>query len=424
MFFYYVIKPSMRKSVLLILSLIFWSTQSFLTIGLLLLCFLFDIIYFKYQSHVDLSFNGAHFILRALSYIFVVICYYYLPAPNYLVNSSVWGAVDLEYRTIPSGLLILCLQSIRNLNLSETPKGKEFNVLNWVNSQILFTQFFCGPVNNFNFIQSQLEKKIRFDPKKFIVGFKLLFWALLKKLVIADRLEGFVINYSTGNFIFGSSGDIIFSVFIPFLYISFLVGAYISMGRAVAAFFGIDSLRNIDIYAYLTGIGNFWSRWLITIKQTFDEVFVASNHNKLISYTFVIVLNCLIFSNSYFFILVLPVGAFFIFLDFKCQDKGYFNNFFMSGFVKTLSFCILSLFWSLMLFNSQNTFELNGNSNFLLYFKNSDFLIFILILGVVIFHILKRRISLIAFKEEKEFEDISLVGIVFLGYFVLMFGVF
>ena len=27
---------------------------------------------------------------------------------------------------------------------------------------------------------------------------------------------------------------------------------------------------------YLTGIGNFWSRWLVTLKQTFDEYFKES----------------------------------------------------------------------------------------------------------------------------------------------------
>jgi hypothetical protein len=56
-------------------------------------------------------------------------------------------------------------------------------------------------------------------------------------------------------------------------------------------------------------------------------------------------------------------------------------------------------------------------------FNNSDLLIFIVILFIFILHIIKRKISLVLFNEKKELEDVSLIGIVFLGYFVIMFGV-
>ena len=196
------------------------------------------------------------------------------------------------------------------------------------------------------------------------------------------------------------------------------------MGKALGYFLDINTLRNIDIYTYLTGIGNFWSRWLVTIKQTFDEVFINNKYCKFISYSLLLLLNVVIFSKSIYILFALPLFGLLIYTDFYNQEKNYYNSLFGAIFFKFCAFILLCVFWALCFYDNNVLIQLDDSFTSLQYFRNSDFLIFFIIVLFVFIHIIRRKISVIASREQKEFEDISLLGIVLLGYFVMMFGVF
>ena len=324
------------------------------------------------------------------------------------------------------GIFIIAFQSIRNLVIFYRKPFliENFTYFKWFNMQLFFPSFFCGPINTYDYFLKQKGEEIRFNLDKFIIGIKLFFWALLKKLVIVDRLQWFMTSYAGSSFQIGGGWDVVLVIFIPFFYVTFLVGAYYSFGRSISFLLGFEPHRNVDIYAYLTGIGNFWSRWLVTLKQTFDEFFEDSKHCKLISYSLILLLNITIFCKSYLGLVFLPLFAALIYLDFYIQERNYWNISLFSSTIKIFSYLLIALFWSILFSSGKIILNLTGEFNTLRSFNNSDFLIFIIILLVVILHIVRRKFSLVKMKRGDQLEDISLVGIAFLGYFVMMFGVF
>lgn len=421
-FGYYLISPNKRKKWLLVANVIFWITQSYFTLILAFICLILD-YFFIFKSSNNLSFSSKNKFF--LPYLFLLLIYYFLPLPTELLNAGIYPKV-ITNRFLPCGLFIMCFQSIRNINLIS--RGEEkldgLSFIDWVKMQLLFISFYCGPINNLKNLNSELKGEKRFSFDNIVLGFKLLFWALLKKMVIADRLISYMNSFKSGSIIIGGYEDAIIAIFIPFFYITFTIGAYCSLSKSLGYFLGINSLRNIDIYAYLTGIGNFWSRWIITLKQTLDEIFIESKFCKAIVYSFLIIFNLIFFMNSKYILFCLPLFVFFIYFDFYLQQMNYFDSTLMAIFSKITSFVLIALFWSICFLKVPYKFDFKNKFNGLLNFTNSDFLIFFIILLIIIIHILRRKIKNFKMTDTRQFEDISLVGIVFLGYFVLMFGVF
>ena len=426
LFLYYLFKPNFRNTIILILSALFWSTQSIGTILILVLCLFSDFINFKYLSKNEPSdfFSKKSFYIPYI--IFIALFYLFPHKYHWFFYSPIYQ--DTIYNNLPAGILIISLQSIRNFNLLSQKKISwgEFKFIDWVKLQLFFPSYFMGPITNFDFFMEELNRERRFHINNFINGMKLLFWAILKKLVIVDRLHFFMDTYRSGDFVINHKIDFLFVLVVPFFYYTFLIGAYYNLGKSLCYFLGFNFLRNFDIFTYLTGIGNFWSRWLLTIKQTFDEIFFGKKFGKSYVYFFILILNLIIFSKNMYSILILLPISLFIWIDFFLQENKYFNNFFISYSSKLISFFILSSFWALIATSKFPLISINENINFLNYFNDSDFFIFVLIFLVISLHILRNKIHVTIGKiqKEKEYEDISIVGIVFLGYFVIMFGVF
>ena len=421
---YYLFKPKYRVKLLFVFSILFWSSQSFFTIAFAIIILFVDLFFIHRLKNNPKILESQRWYLIFLPYIIFLSCFYLLPIESRVLE---YGLFDfLTKRSIPGGVLLLSLQSIRNFNLIKTGKLNilEIQFSQWLQMQLMFVNFFAGPVCDYQFFSAELKKEKRFKVGNLISGFKLLFWALLKKIVIADRLAFFMSSYTQGNVVIGGFQDVIFTLIVPFFYITFLIGGYYSLGRSLSYFLDLASLRNIDIYTYLTGVGNFWSRWLLTIKQTTDEIMTNLKSGKFFSYLLVLIINLMIFAKSSLSLISLPLIGLFIYIDFYLQERNYLKNYVILLLSKVASFFILTIFWAIILQANGVSVDIAGQFNSLKYFNNSDFLIFVIILFVVSMHLIRRKLSDLKLKESKEFEDISLVGIVFLGYFVLMFGVF
>jgi len=422
LFVYYIISPRKRRQWLHIVNFAFWLTQTYFTLILAGLCLLFDLFLLRKSSKSN-SYLGNSLIF--LPYIVLIFVYYFFPLPSEQLNASLYPSA-MTNRFLPCGLFVMCFQSIRNINLIRNGRVSlnDLSFSSWVKMQLFFISYYCGPINNLDYFISEVKGERTFSFDSIVMGFKLLFWALLKKMVIADRLLYYMTSYSNGSVAISGVSDLLVAIFVPFFYITFTVGAYCSLGKSLGYFLGINILRNIDIYAYLTGIGNFWSRWIITLKQTLDEIFIDYKYCKLIVYSLLLFINLMIFNKSSYVFYFLPFFAIFIYLDFYFQENAYFNSRAITITVKLFSFVLISLFWNISFLHSFPNLELIGKFNSLSYFNNSDFLIFFIILIVIVQHILRRKLKSIKFYDSSQFEDISLVGVVFLGYFVLMFGVF
>ena len=423
-FTYYVSAPRFRNTVIFLMSCFFWASQSVVVLGMMAFVLVSD---FFILNQVRKSSPKTNMLIVVPSVVVLVAFFLFL-------NDSVYASQFLlpfsgEKRNIlPPGIFVMVFQTIRNVNLiSKDPENLEgFTFFNWVQTQLFFPNFYAGPIWNFQTFKTELEKEKRFSVESSIKGFKVLFWALLKKLVIADRLAACFFSIVNAEFVITSYVDVLFYVFVPFFYILFLAGAYYNLGKSLCYFLNINDLGNFDLFAYLTGIGNFWSRWFLTIKQTFDEIFSSHEKGKLISYFLILTVNLIIFGASLKTALLLAVSLPLVFFDFYLQEKKYFSNSLVMYLSKFLSYIFLALFWSFVFASKFPNITITDQIFALKYFRNSDLFIFLLIFGVVALHVLKSKIavSIGKIKAHKEYEDVSIVGIVFLGYFVIMFGVF
>lgn len=423
-FIYYVSAPRFRNIIIFMLSCFFWATQSYAVLFTMFFILVSDFFVFKIVRKKEQKTNLFLFVPSLVAF---AVYFFFLKESVYA--SQFLLPISLGKKNIiPPGIFVMFFQTVRNLNLNicDNKNLNGFTFFNWIQLQLFFPNFYAGPVWTFQAFKSEIDKEKRFNVEYSIKGFKVLFWALLKKLVIADRLAPCFISIVNNQFEIKSYFDMLFFGFVPFFYILFLAGAYYNVGKSLCYFLNISDLRNFDLFKYVTGIGNFWSRWFLTIKQTFDEMFSSHKNGKLISYTLILLINLIVFGAGLKTFALLTVTIPIIFIDFYLQEKSYFSNLFITYSLKLFSYILLALFWSIVFSFQIPNIEITGQIHALRYFKNSDLFIFLLIFGVVALHVIKSKISvsLGKIKAYKEYEDISVVGIVFLGYFVIMFGVF
>lgn len=137
-----------------------------------------------------------------------------------------------------------------------------------------------GPIGNFDKLADQLYQGNDFNFKSVISGSQLIIWGLIKKIVIADRLNIIVSsifdNYSE------YSGIIIAFAIILFtfqLYAEF--SGIIDIVTGVSEVFGIKLAQNFDSPLCSKDISEFWRRWHISLGAWFkDYIFYPITTSK------------------------------------------------------------------------------------------------------------------------------------------------
>ena len=133
-----------------------------------------------------------------------------------------------------------------------------------------FPQIMEGPIARFSQTAPSLCEGKKIDYKNFVFGFERIVYGFFKKIIIADRLNGFVKN------VFDSydkyDGGIIFIAAVAYtieLYMDF--SGAMDVGIGSAQIFGVTLPENFRQPFFSKNISEFWSRWHITLGTWFRD---------------------------------------------------------------------------------------------------------------------------------------------------------
>jgi alginate O-acetyltransferase complex protein AlgI len=144
-----------------------------------------------------------------------------------------------------------------------------------------FPQLVAGPIERPQNLLHQLREEKRFDWKRCWDGLSLSLWGLFKKVAVADSLAIYVDTiYNNSNYHSGASLLLATYCFAIQIYCDF--SGYSDIARGVSRIYGIELMKNFDSPYFARSIGEFWSRWHISLSTWFrDYVYIPMGGNRV-----------------------------------------------------------------------------------------------------------------------------------------------
>lgn len=144
-----------------------------------------------------------------------------------------------------------------------------------------FPQLVAGPIERASHLLPQLRTGHSFSTDRFVFGFRLVLWGLFKKVVVADRLSTFVNPVYAASDSYNGLILLIATVFFAIqIYCDF--SGYSDMAIGLARILGVDLMRNFRTPYFSESIGEFWSRWHISLSTWFrDYVYIPLGGNRV-----------------------------------------------------------------------------------------------------------------------------------------------
>jgi len=130
---------------------------------------------------------------------------------------------------------------------------------------LFFPQILSGPIERSEHFLEQLHEGPVYRPELFSVGLQRIVLGLFKKIVIANRLAGYVDAVFGAPESYPGLACVMAAFFYSFqLYCDF--SGYSDIAIGMANVLGIDSRKNFDCPYFSRGIKEFWGRWHISLS--------------------------------------------------------------------------------------------------------------------------------------------------------------
>ncbi len=182
---------------------------------------------------------------------------------------------------MPLGISFYTFQSIGYLiDIFYGKYEGEKNLFRFALYVSFFPQIIQGPISRFGELSKELYKGAPFDFINIKSGFYRVMWGLFKKLIVADRLGGYI--SATMSMKENYKGIYILLALLFYsleLYGDFSGGIDVAIG--VAEMFGIKLTENFQRPFFSKSISEYWQRWHITLGTWFkDYIFFPLSVNK------------------------------------------------------------------------------------------------------------------------------------------------
>jgi len=222
-----------------------------------------------------LFFKYARFVIQNLN---AVLSWVHLPLK--LSDPSTLMPLGFDY-LLPVGISFFTFQSLSytiDFYLGKVPR--ERNLLRFATFVCFFPQLMAGPIERARHLLPQFN---RFPPirlQNFTDGASLFLVGLFKKLALANYLALYVERVYENPGAFG--GPALFLATVVFGWqIFFDFSGYTDMARGVAKLMGFNLILNFNNPYLATGLGDFWSRWHISLSSWFrDYVYIPLGGNR------------------------------------------------------------------------------------------------------------------------------------------------
>src|SRR5260221_2992396 len=146
---------------------------------------------------------------------------------------------------------------------------------------MFYPQLVAGPIERPQNLLHQFREEKRFDYQRVTDGLKLMAFGMFKKVVIADRLAQYV------NLVYGHPADYrgvnytIATLFFAFqIYFDF--SGYSDIALGAARVMGFSLMKNFRQPYFSKSIGEFWTRWHISLSTWFrDYIYIPLGGNRV-----------------------------------------------------------------------------------------------------------------------------------------------
>jgi alginate O-acetyltransferase complex protein AlgI len=162
---------------------------------------------------------------------------------------------------------------------------REYPVEKSILTVILYISFFphlmAGPIMRAKELIPQFKIDHKFNEQLFFDGLKLIIWGLFKKMVIADRLSGYVnLIYATPTEYSGL--PLLMATFFFTIQIYCDFSGYCDIAIGSAQMFGYRLPDNFNRPYFSTSIGDFWRRWHKTLYSWFrDYIYIPLGGSRV-----------------------------------------------------------------------------------------------------------------------------------------------
>jgi len=212
-------------------------------------------------------FKYAGFVSENLNLLFAQVGFgYQLPAPTIL---------------LPVGISFYTFQSMSyTIDFYRGDIQRERSFVRFAAFVSLFPQLVAGPIERAKQLLPQLSQFPRIDSRDISDGLSLFVVGLFKKIALADYLSQYVDPVYAAPGQHGSPA-LLLATFAFAWQIYFDFSGYTDMARGVARMMGFRLMLNFNNPYLATSLGDFWSRWHISLSTWFrDYVYVPLGGNR------------------------------------------------------------------------------------------------------------------------------------------------
>ena len=185
-----------------------------------------------------------------------------------------------EY-VLPVGISFFTFQSMSyTIDFYLGKVARERNILRFATFVCFFPQLMAGPIERARQMLPQLQQAPPFDVDNLTDGMSLFLVGLFKKLALANYLALYV-DRIYENPETASATSLVLATVAFAWQIFFDFSGYTDMARGLAKMMGFNLVLNFNNPYLATGLGDFWSRWHISLSTWFrDYVYIPLGGNR------------------------------------------------------------------------------------------------------------------------------------------------
>jgi len=222
-----------------------------------------------------LFFKYARFVVENLNAVFSS-----LHLSVKLSDPSTLMPLGFEY-LLPVGISFFTFQSLSyTIDFYLGNVQRERNLMRFATFVCFFPQLMAGPIERAKHLLPQFRQFPPVRLQNFTDGASLFLVGLFKKLALANYLSFYVERVYDNPKAFGAPA-LMMATFAFAWQIFFDFSGYTDMARGVAKLMGFNLILNFNNPYLATGLGEFWSRWHISLSSWFrDYVYIPLGGNK------------------------------------------------------------------------------------------------------------------------------------------------
>jgi D-alanyl-lipoteichoic acid acyltransferase DltB (MBOAT superfamily) len=204
----------------------------------------------------------------------------WLRVPLKLADPSTLMPFGFQY-LLPVGISFFTFQSLSyTIDFYFGKCHRERNFLRFATFVCFFPQLMAGPIERARHLLPQFKQFPPVRVQNFTDGASLFLVGLFKKLALANYLSFYVERVYDNPGTFGAPALFLGTVAFGWQ-IFFDFSGYTDMARGVAKLMGFDLILNFNNPYLATGLGDFWSRWHISLSSWFrDYVYIPLGGNR------------------------------------------------------------------------------------------------------------------------------------------------